>query len=50
MISSLSMSTIARYGEQMPQKSRYFYTKLSSGLIVNKIDPEEKIEAPPPGR
>ena len=28
----------------MPQKSTYFYPKLSSGLIVNKIDPEEEIE------
>jgi uncharacterized protein (DUF1015 family) len=42
--------TIANGGETMPQKSTYFYPKLMSGLIVNKIDPEEKIEAPPPGR
>jgi uncharacterized protein (DUF1015 family) len=27
----------------MPQKSTYFYPKLISGLIVNKVDPEEKI-------
>ena len=35
---------IAASGEKMPQKSTYFYPKLSSGLIVNKIDPEEQIE------
>ena len=29
----------------MPQKSTYFYPKLSSGLIVNKIDLEETVEA-----
>jgi uncharacterized protein (DUF1015 family) len=34
---------IANRGEKMPQKSTYFYPKLSSGLIVNKIDPEEQI-------
>lgn len=37
---------IAAAGEKMPQKSTYFYPKLSSGLIVNKIDPEEQIEIP----
>ncbi len=35
---------IASKGETMPQKSTYFYPKLPSGLIVNKIDPEEEIE------
>lgn len=30
-------------GEKMPQKSTYFYPKLPSGLIVNKIDAEEQI-------
>jgi uncharacterized protein (DUF1015 family) len=39
--------TIAAGGETMPQKSTYFYPKLMSGLIVNKIDPEEEIEADP---
>jgi uncharacterized protein (DUF1015 family) len=34
---------IANGGEKMPQKSTYFYPKLISGLIVNKIDPEEEI-------
>ncbi|MGH7793621.1 MAG: DUF1015 domain-containing protein [Candidatus Binatia bacterium] len=33
-------------GEKMPQKSTYFYPKLNSGLIVNKIDPEEQIADP----
>jgi uncharacterized protein (DUF1015 family) len=37
---------VASRGEKMPQKSTYFYPKLSSGLIVNKIDPEEEITAP----
>jgi uncharacterized protein (DUF1015 family) len=35
---------IANGGETMPQKSTYFYPKLISGLIVNKIDPEEVIQ------
>jgi uncharacterized protein (DUF1015 family) len=34
---------IASRGEKMPQKSTYFYPKLSSGLIINKIDPQEEI-------
>ena len=39
---------IASGGEKMPQKSTYFYPKLPSGLIVNKIDADERIEAPAP--
>jgi uncharacterized protein (DUF1015 family) len=39
------IQTIVAAGEKMPQKSTYFYPKLSSGLIVNKIDPEETIGA-----
>jgi uncharacterized protein (DUF1015 family) len=35
--------TIAAGGEKMPQKSTYFYPKIPSGLIVNKIDPDEQI-------
>jgi uncharacterized protein (DUF1015 family) len=35
--------TIAAGGEKMPQKSTYFYPKVPSGLIVNKIDPDEQI-------
>ena len=27
----------------MPQKTTYFYPKLISGLVINKIDPEEEI-------
>jgi uncharacterized protein (DUF1015 family) len=41
--------TIAAGGETMPQKSTYFYPKLISGLIVNKIDPEEEIQELPTG-
>ena len=36
--------TIVAGGEKMPQKYTYFYPKLFSGLIVNKIDPTEEIE------
>jgi uncharacterized protein (DUF1015 family) len=36
---------IVESGEKMPQKSTYFYPKLSSGLIVNEIDPEEEIKS-----
>ena len=39
------IQTIVAAGEKMPQKSTYFYPKLSSGLIVNKIDPDEQIES-----
>jgi uncharacterized protein (DUF1015 family) len=35
---------IASGGEKMPQKSTYFYPKLPSGMIVNKIDPNEQID------
>jgi uncharacterized protein (DUF1015 family) len=35
---------IVSAGEKMPQKSTYFYPKLLSGLIVNKIEPEEQID------
>jgi uncharacterized protein (DUF1015 family) len=35
---------IALSGEKMPQKTTYFYPKLISGLVINKIDPEEEIE------
>ena len=36
--------TIASGGEKMPQKSTYFYPKLISGLIINKIDRKEEIK------
>jgi len=35
---------IVSTGEKMPQKSTYFYPKLLSGLIINKINPEENID------
>lgn len=37
------IQAIVASGEKMPQKSTYFYPKLSSGLIVNKIDVDEQI-------
>lgn len=39
--------TIAAQGDKMPQKSTYFYPKLISGLVINKIDAEERIGAAP---
>jgi uncharacterized protein (DUF1015 family) len=38
------IQTIVASGEKMPQKSTYFYPKLPSGLVVNKIDTDEEIE------
>ena len=40
---SQEILAIASGGEKMPQKSTYFYPKLPSGLIVNKIETEEQI-------
>jgi uncharacterized protein (DUF1015 family) len=34
---------VALRGEKMPQKSTYFFPKLVSGLVINKIDPDTKI-------
>lgn len=34
---------VAQEGEKMPQKSTYFYPKLISGLVINKIDPNEEV-------
>lgn len=34
---------ITQTGEKMPQKTTYFYPKLITGLVINKIDPEEEI-------
>jgi uncharacterized protein (DUF1015 family) len=34
---------VVAQGEVMPQKSTYFVPKLLSGLVVNPINPEEKI-------
>ena len=39
--------TISVNGEKMPQKSTYFYPKLITGLVINKIDPNEEIEDGP---
>ena len=43
---STDILTIVDSGETMPQKSTYFYPKLISGLVVNKIDPLEEIQEP----
>jgi uncharacterized protein (DUF1015 family) len=40
---SADILAIVDGGETMPQKSTYFYPKLISGLVVNKIDPLEEI-------
>ncbi len=37
------VSDVVAQGEVMPQKSTYFFPKLLSGLVVNPINPEEKI-------
>lgn len=34
---------VADAGEYMPQKSTYFFPKIATGLVFNKIDPEEYI-------
>ena len=43
---SADISKIVDSGETMPQKSTYFYPKLISGLVVNRIDPLEEIQEP----
>lgn len=35
--------TVASRGERMPRKSTYFYPKLITGLVINKIDLHEEI-------
>jgi len=44
------ITAVVQSGEKMPQKSTYFYPKLLSGLVINKIDPDEEIEAEPAGQ
>ncbi|MBI2211854.1 MAG: DUF1015 domain-containing protein [Deltaproteobacteria bacterium] len=34
---------VVQRGEKMPQKSTYFYPKLISGLVINKIDADEEV-------
>jgi uncharacterized protein (DUF1015 family) len=34
--------SVALQGERMPQKTTFFYPKLLSGLVINKIDPDEE--------
>jgi uncharacterized protein (DUF1015 family) len=44
--SSADILTVVDRGETMPQKSTYFYPKLISGLVINKIDPSEEVAEP----
>ncbi len=37
---------VADAGEVMPQKSTFFVPKLASGIVMNHIDPEERIVSP----
>ncbi|MDX1779168.1 MAG: DUF1015 domain-containing protein, partial [Thermodesulfobacteriota bacterium] len=41
---SSEIRDVSSRGETMPQKSTFFYPKLLSGLVINKIEPEELIE------
>lgn len=34
---------VADAGDVMPQKSTYFFPKIASGLVINKVDPEEDL-------
>jgi uncharacterized protein (DUF1015 family) len=34
---------VADAGEVMPQKSTFFYPKIASGIVINKIDPAEEL-------
>ena len=43
---SSEIRDIAARGETMPQKSTFFYPKLLSGLVMNKIVPDELFESP----
>ena len=42
--------TVTQNGEKMPQKTTYFYPKLITGLVINKMDPEEEILDEPEGQ
>src|SRR5262245_55410050 len=39
--------SVALQGERMPQKTTFFYPKLLSGLVINKIDPDEEFPPDP---
>ena len=41
---SSEIRDVSARGETMPQKSTFFYPKLLSGLVINKIEPDESIE------
>jgi len=38
------VTTVADSGEIMPHKSTYFYPKILTGLLINKLVADEKIE------
>lgn len=38
--------SVVRAGELMPRKTTYFYPKVASGLVINKIVPEEEVALP----
>lgn len=38
-----SVKQVADRGEIMPQKSTYFFPKIASGLVINRIDPDEDL-------
>ena len=37
---------VAKNSLMMPRKSTYFYPKVLTGLVFNKIDPHETIQIP----
>jgi uncharacterized protein (DUF1015 family) len=44
------VTDVADSGEIMPHKSTYFYPKIVTGLMINKLDESEKIYMPDQGR
>jgi uncharacterized protein (DUF1015 family) len=40
------VKAVADTGQVMPQKSTFFYPKIASGLVINPIDPAERVPAP----
>jgi uncharacterized protein (DUF1015 family) len=40
------VTEVAENGLVMPRKSTYFYPKVLTGLVFNKIDPKEIIQVP----
>jgi uncharacterized protein (DUF1015 family) len=44
------VTEVADSGQIMPHKSTYFFPKILTGLLINKLDPGEKIRLPGQGR